>query len=290
MKNSEVYRLTLSEEKIRSLGEESRVLAKLLKVARATSNWSPNLIKRLSGMLLPLGIANFYTTEKRVLLPNSSSKKFYGSFGLYLLQITRLLRLKGYRVVIPSSLTYKTEPHFLQLNYSLEADAATLARCYSNHAGDWYRSQLTVPMNDYVKDNPNFEQELIMIGPVFRRENPDASHSRQFFQLEYRGYSSKSGALQKLKRIIIDILQVLQIDTDTLVLKATHNTFTAPSIEAYVKHKGSLVEILNSGVFLRSDALRQGVPLPEDLRPIGLAFGLDRIYLLKTGIDSLKDI
>jgi phenylalanyl-tRNA synthetase alpha chain len=141
---------------------------------------------------------------------------------------------------------------------------------------------------------------ILAPGKVYRRDNPDPTHSPVFHQLE--GLCVDEGVtLGDLKGTLTYFLQAIFGEERRIRLRSSFFAFTEPSLEADVScwfcqgegcrsclGKG-WIEVLGSGM-VHPQVLRNAGIDPE--RYSGFAFGMgpDRITALKYGLEDIRDL
>lgn len=136
-----------------------------------------------------------------------------------------------------------------------------------------------------IAKNPNNNYRFFSVDKVFRNETVDATHLKEFHQIE--GFVYEDGlSLRSLMGYIKEFYELLGIDK--IRFKPTYNPYTEPSLEiqGYSDALHRWIEIGNSGMFR-----------PETLYPLGIkknvaAWGLalERAFMLKYGIEDIRAI
>lgn len=130
-------------------------------------------------------------------------------------------------------------------------------------------------------------KKYFSIDRVFRNETVDKTHLCEFHQVE--------GLVIDYDLSLKDLIGTFtaffeQLGITDLKFKPAFNPYTEPSMEIFGYHPGlgKQVEIGNSGIF-RPEMLRP-MGLPENVRVIAWGLGLERMTMIKYGIDKIKDL
>ncbi|WP_152397312.1 phenylalanine--tRNA ligase subunit alpha [Paenibacillus guangzhouensis] len=142
--------------------------------------------------------------------------------------------------------------------------------------------------------------KIICPGKVFRRDDDDATHSFQFYQMEGL-VVDKNIRMSDLKGTLLQFVQQLYGKETQIRLRPSFFPFTEPSAEVDVtcvtcggsgcricKHTGWL-EILGSGM-VHPEVLRMGGYDPEEYSGFAFGLGIDRIAMLRYGIDDIRHL
>ena len=139
---------------------------------------------------------------------------------------------------------------------------------------------------------------FIVPGRVYRRDQTDASHHPVFFQVE--GLAIDVDITFKHLRGVISTLMSRFFDQDVTVrLRPSYFPFTEPSCEVdiscvFCKGQGCSVcsnsgflEVAGAGM-VHPQVLINGGYDPEQVSGFAFGFGLDRLAMLKYGIDDIR--
>lgn len=142
--------------------------------------------------------------------------------------------------------------------------------------------------------------KIICPGKVYRRDDDDATHSFQFYQVEGL-VVDKHIRMSDLKGTLLQFVQQMFGKNTQIRLRPSFFPFTEPSAEVDVtcvhcggdgcricKHTGWL-EILGSGM-VHPEVLRMGGYDPEVYSGFAFGMGVDRIAMLKYGIDDIRHL
>ena len=263
---------------------------KILKIARSTAYWSDELAQKVIAIVGQKAVRTKWTERITPEGRRQICKKLHGSYALWLLELADRIGCIGKMVDMPQRISYDIKESWLDLGYDRDADQSTIDSNNSYRLGEhWLTSQITVPLNHKLRELGPTTERLFLMGRACRRENPDSTHLRSFTQLQMR-HNIENPTSTSLKEIMEKVLVLAGLDREKIVFRPTSNTFTAPSLEIYYETNGRLVEIGNGGLFLPQLYLEQNIPLPPQTRPIGFAMGLERIYMIATGIESIKEV
>lgn len=137
---------------------------------------------------------------------------------------------------------------------------------------------------------------IIYPGKVFRNEATDMNHEAEFFHIEWM-VVDENITLANLKWTIEKILQEFFKGSSVEIrLRPSYFPFTEPSVEvdmrltgenAPEKLRGKWMEIMGAGM-VHPQVLRNGGVDPEKYQGFAFACGLDRIAMLKWGIDDIR--
>lgn len=127
---------------------------------------------------------------------------------------------------------------------------------------------------------------VIVPGKVFRNEATDATHEAQFYQLEGLMVDKKV-SLAHLKGILEHVFKKLFGGKSEIRFRPSYFPFVEPAVEVDAKMNGKWVEILGAGL-VHPNVLRSVNLDPNDWQGFAFAFGIDRIVMLKHGIDDIR--
>lgn len=140
--------------------------------------------------------------------------------------------------------------------------------------------------------------KIICPGKVYRRDDDDATHSHQFMQVE--GLVVDRGIrMSDLKGVLLAFAREMFSADVEIRLRPSFFPFTEPSAEVDItcvmcggrgcrvcKDSGWL-EILGAGM-VHPDVLRAGGYDPEQMSGFAFGMGVERIAMLKYGIDDIR--
>lgn len=147
------------------------------------------------------------------------------------------------------------------------------------------------------KTAPRLPVKIVVPGRVFRRDD-DATHSPMFHQVEGL-MLGENVSLANLKGVLMLFAQSIFGEEVSVRYRPSYFPFTEPSAEmdvSCVKCKGhgcrvcsytGWLEILGSGM-VNPKVLRYGGYDPEQVTGFAFGMGIERIAMLKYGIDDLR--
>jgi phenylalanyl-tRNA synthetase alpha chain len=157
----------------------------------------------------------------------------------------------------------------------------------------------TSPMQIRYMEAHQAPIRVIIPGKTYRRDN-DATHVPMFHQVE--GLLVDEGVtVSDLKGTLEYFARAMFGDSRRIRLRPDHFPFTEPSLEVHVscmqcdgsgcalcRHSG-WIEILGSGM-VHPNVLRSGGMDPERYTGFAFGCGIDRVAMLKYGIDDLRGL
>lgn len=133
---------------------------------------------------------------------------------------------------------------------------------------------------------------IISPGKTYRRDPDDQTHSHQFMQCEglVIGENIHVG---HLKETLLSLAKYLFGEDKEIRLRPSYFPFTEPSFEVDVlftkKDKSQTwIEILGSGM-VHPEVLRMGGYNPEKVSGFAFGIGIERIAMLKYGVDDIRN-
>ena len=157
----------------------------------------------------------------------------------------------------------------------------------------------TSPMQIRYMETHSTPIRAIFPGKTFRRDN-DATHVPMFHQVEGL-YVDEGVTVADLKGTLEYFARALFGDQRRIRLRPDHFPFTEPSLEVHVscmqcdgsgcalcRHSG-WIEILGSGM-VHPNVLRYGGIDPDRFTGFAFGCGIDRVAMLKYGIDDLRSL
>jgi phenylalanyl-tRNA synthetase alpha chain len=133
-------------------------------------------------------------------------------------------------------------------------------------------------------------------GKVFRNEATDATHEAQFFQLEGL-LVDKKVSLADLKGTLEKVFKKLFGENSEIRFRPSYFPFVEPAVEVDVKwhtegdaekgQEGRWLEVLGAGLVHPNVFRAVGID-PAQWQGFAFAFGIDRIVMLKYGIDDIR--
>lgn len=146
------------------------------------------------------------------------------------------------------------------------------------------RSQTTSVSVRYLSQHRVPPIKAFCLSKVFRPDVIDSKHMVEFCQLD--GIMGDYGINVKHLLGILNEF-AMQLGFKEIKFKPSYFPFTEPSIEAYVKHPTlGWIECLGSGLF-RPEVTK---PLGIDFPVIAWAFGIDRLAMIRLGVDDIREL
>jgi phenylalanyl-tRNA synthetase alpha chain len=145
------------------------------------------------------------------------------------------------------------------------------------------RTHTTVNTIRYLYNNPKPPAKVFSIGRVFRKENIDATHLPEFYQIEGIIHEKDSNFRQ-----LIGVLKEFykRMGFEKVRFRPGYFPYTEPSMEVEVFWNNQWMELGGSGIFR-----------PEVTEPIGVkspvlawGLGLERLAMLKFGLTDIRDL
>lgn len=141
--------------------------------------------------------------------------------------------------------------------------------------------------------------KVISFGKTFRKDQ-DKTHTPMFHQLEVL-HVDKGLSLANLKDLLLKFLsEFFQSDSVKIRMRTSFFPFTEPSLEVDIKYRSGedgriiidekgdkYMEILGCGM-LHPNVLKNA-NVPEGYRAIAAGVGIERLAMLKYGIDDLRE-
>jgi len=156
-----------------------------------------------------------------------------------------------------------------------------------------------------LSKNKDKEFKIICPGKVYRRDDDDATHSHQFFQIDglvvVNKESNHTASLQDLKTTLtIFANEIFGSDNLDIRLRPSFFPFTEPGVEVdvscsicegkgcgFCKHTG-WIEVLGAGVIHKNVFKISGFD-EEEYTGFAFGIGVERIALLKHSIEDIRN-
>ncbi len=162
---------------------------------------------------------------------------------------------------------------------------------YVNHgkAGSTLLRTHTSPVQIRAMQQSEPPIYIVAPGRVFRRDTADATHMPVFHQIE--------GLVIDKGISLADLAGTIEVFTERYFgpgfssrLRPNHFPFTEPSAEFDIQRPdGSWLELGGCGM-VHPDVLRAGGVNPEQWSGFAFGFGIDRLALMKFGVDDLREL
>jgi phenylalanyl-tRNA synthetase alpha chain len=168
-----------------------------------------------------------------------------------------------------------------------------------NPPGAVLRSQMSGIQVHYMKDQVvkgNLPPYRIMYpGKVFRNEATDMTHEAEFFHIEWM-VIEEGISIQHLRGTITKFLEGIFKGPVDIRFRPSFFPFTEPSLEVDMRLTGAdapeklrdkWIEIMGAGM-VHPNVIRNGGLDPAKHGGFAFAVGLDRLAMLKWGIDDIR--
>lgn len=156
---------------------------------------------------------------------------------------------------------------------------------------DLLRTHTSPVQARYMLAHAPYPIAIISPGKTYRRDPDDATHSHQFMQCEGL-VVGKDINVGHLKETLLNLARYLFGEKKEIRLRPSFFPFTEPSMEVdveFVKKDGSKrwIEVLGAGM-VHPNVLRMGGYDPEIYSGFAFGIGIERIAILKYGIDDIR--
>jgi phenylalanyl-tRNA synthetase alpha chain len=129
---------------------------------------------------------------------------------------------------------------------------------------------------------------IIVPGKVFRNEATDATHEAEFFQVEGLMIAKKV-SMSDIKGTLDFFYKEFFGPDSEVRFRPSFFPFTEPSVEIDVKWKDRWLEVMGGGL-VHPDVLKAGGIDPEEWQGFAFGGGIDRLVMLKYGIDDIRHL
>ncbi len=129
---------------------------------------------------------------------------------------------------------------------------------------------------------------IIAPGKVYRNEATDTTHEVQFYQIEGL-LVDKTATLSELKGTLENVLKKIFGDDVTIRFRPSYFPFVEPAVEVDMKWKDKWLEVGGAGM-VHPNVLRAVNLDPKEWNGFAFAFGLDRLLMLKYGVDDIRHL
>ena len=140
--------------------------------------------------------------------------------------------------------------------------------------------------------------KIICPGKVYRRDDDDATHSHQFYQIEGL-VVDETTTMSDLKGTLLKVARAMFGEDREIRLRPSYFPFTEPSVEVDVtcancdgagcsvcKHSG-YIEILGAGM-VNNAVLKSSGYDPKRYQGFAFGLGIERIAMLRYGIEDIR--
>lgn len=129
---------------------------------------------------------------------------------------------------------------------------------------------------------------IIVPGKVFRNEATDATHEAEFFQVEGMMVAKKV-SMAELKGVLQRFIREFFGPDTEFRFRPSFFPFVEPGIEVDIKWNNRWLEILGAGL-THPEVLKAAGVNPNEWQGFAFGMGLDRIVMLKYGIDDIRNM
>ncbi|MES2216508.1 MAG: phenylalanine--tRNA ligase subunit alpha [Patescibacteria group bacterium] len=151
-----------------------------------------------------------------------------------------------------------------------------------------HTTAVTARALEEAQKKSQFPIRKIFPGKTFRNEATDATHEAQFFQLD-GVYVDKKVTMADLKGTLMYFYKRLFGNDVEIRFRPSYFSFTEPSAEVDMKFKGKWLEMAGCGLIHENDFKAAGVN-PDEWQGWAFGGGLDRILMIKYGIDDIRSL
>lgn len=156
---------------------------------------------------------------------------------------------------------------------------------WTKEKGKLMRTHTSAVQVRYMEKNrPPYR--IIVPGRTFRNEATDASHEIQFYQLEGL-MIDKEVSVVDFKAIIKIFFRELFEKEINVRLRPGFFPFTEPSFEVDIKYNNKWLECAGAGM-VHPNVLKNSGVNPKEWQGFAFGFGVDRIAMIKYGIDDIR--
>jgi len=141
-------------------------------------------------------------------------------------------------------------------------------------------------MQDKLKAGIEPPFRVIAPGKVFRNEATDDTHEAQFYQMEGL-YIDKNVSMAHLKGMMEYAMKRIFGPKVEIRFRPSYFPFVEPGVEVDVRWNDRWLEVLPGGL-VHPNVLKAGGLDPDKWQGFAFAFGIDRIVMLKHGIDDIR--
>lgn len=146
----------------------------------------------------------------------------------------------------------------------------------------------TSPVQIRFMQNNQPPFRIICPGKVFRNEATDATHEAEFFQVEGM-YIDKNVSVANLKFTLETFVKKFFGENTEMRFRPSYFPFVEPGFEVDIKWKDRWLEVLGAGL-VRTEVLEAGGVDSKEWSGFAFGMGLDRIVMLKYGIDDIRNM
>ncbi|QAA76851.1 MAG: Phenylalanyl-tRNA synthetase alpha chain [Candidatus Bipolaricaulis sibiricus] len=145
----------------------------------------------------------------------------------------------------------------------------------------------TSPVQIRVMKSRRPPVRIVCPGRCYRRDNPDATHSPVFHQIELL-WVDKGLTMAHLKWILGEFVQAFFGPGYEMRISADFFPFTEPSAQVHIrKPPGKWLEIMGAGMVDPAVLTEVGYD-PEEVTGFAFGLGVERMAMLRWGIDDIR--
>lgn len=149
------------------------------------------------------------------------------------------------------------------------------------------RTQTSAVQVRYIETHtPPFQ--IIIPGKVFRNEATDVTHEAEFYQIEGLKLQKKV-SLADLKGDLEYFFKALLGDDIKVRFRPSFFPFVEPGVEVDIWFKDKWLEVMGAGL-VHPNVLKAGGLNPDEWQGYAFGGGIDRLLMLKYGIDDIRHI
>lgn len=129
---------------------------------------------------------------------------------------------------------------------------------------------------------------IIVPGKVYRNEATDVTHEAQFHQIEGLFVAPKV-SMADLKGVLLHLFKGYFGEDTEIIMRPSFFPFVEPGVEVAMKWKGRTLEMMGAGL-VHPNVLKAAGVDPEKYQGFAFGGGIDRMVMLKYGIDDIRMI
>jgi len=153
----------------------------------------------------------------------------------------------------------------------------------------------TSPVQIHVMKSQRPPVRIVCPGRCYRRDNPDATHSPVFHQVELL-WVERGLAMAHLKWVIGEFVRAFFGPGYEMRISADFFPFTEPSAQVHIRRQGSERETRHAGGWLEimgagmvDPAVLTGVGYdPEEVTGFAFGLGVERMAMLRYGVEDIR--
>ncbi len=232
---------------------------------------------------------------KKLLALDDLTKKENSPIKILVDQVISLSRFADFDIIdFPKIVT--VEENFDVLNTSKDHPSRRETDTYYLNEKDMLRTQMTVMWPYYLRHEgikEKLEKEghlaLLSAGIVFRKDEIDRKHFPAFHQIDFLYICKKDQkviTIKDLEEVQADAVKAIFGDIEFRFLVDSF-PFTDPSIQVEIKFQDRWMEVTGAGL-VHTQVLKNFGLDPEVYNGWAFAFGVERLAMIKMGIDDIR--